>query len=56
MSELENLGVSRLSLGPWVLIRGIAVALKDYETYDVFTDDAVIGEEIKRCISDDRME
>jgi 2-methylisocitrate lyase-like PEP mutase family enzyme len=62
MRELENLGVSRLSLGPWMLraslarIRGIAEALKEYETYDVFTDDAVIGEEIKRYISDDRME
>jgi 2-methylisocitrate lyase-like PEP mutase family enzyme len=62
MRELENLGVSRLSLGPWVLraslarIKEIALALKNYDSFDVFTDDAVVGKEIKRYISDDRME
>lgn len=47
MRELEQAGISRLSLGPNLLkaslatMKAVALGLKNYEPYDVFTDNAM---------------
>jgi 2-methylisocitrate lyase-like PEP mutase family enzyme len=61
MHDLENAGISRLSIGPWMLkaaltkMREVATALKDYEPYDVFTDGTMTTEEVRRFLRDDDM-
>jgi 2-methylisocitrate lyase-like PEP mutase family enzyme len=61
MPDLEAAGISRLSIGPWMLkaaftkVRDVAAALKDYGSYGVFTDGTMTTQEIRRFLRDDRM-
>jgi 2-methylisocitrate lyase-like PEP mutase family enzyme len=56
MRELETAGVSRLSVGPWVLkasftrFREIAEAMKNYESFDVLTEGTITSDEIRRYV------
>jgi 2-methylisocitrate lyase-like PEP mutase family enzyme len=61
MKELEDAGISRLSLGPGFLkaslttMKRVAVALKNYESYDVFLDGAITNDEVRDIVRDDPM-
>jgi 2-methylisocitrate lyase-like PEP mutase family enzyme len=61
MRELEAAGISRLSLGPGLIkasvtaMKNVALALKSYGTYDLFTKDVVSTAEMQGYVSKDRM-
>jgi 2-methylisocitrate lyase-like PEP mutase family enzyme len=61
MRELETAGISRLSIGPWMLkagltkMREVAVTLKGYGSYDVFTDGTMTTEEVRRYLRGGKM-
>jgi 2-methylisocitrate lyase-like PEP mutase family enzyme len=56
MRELEAAGISRLSVGPWVLkacltrFKEIAVAMKNYESFDVLLDGTITSDEMRRYV------
>jgi 2-methylisocitrate lyase-like PEP mutase family enzyme len=56
MRELEDAGISRLSVGPWMLkaaltkMKSVAETLKGYGPYDVFTDGTLTTEEVRRYL------
>lgn len=62
MRDLEAVGISRFSVGPWLLKAGltrmkeVAVALQDYGSYDVFTDGTMTTDEVRRIVRDGKME
>lgn len=62
MRDLEAAGISRLSIGPWLLKAGltrmkeVAVALQDYGSYDVFTNGTMTTEEVRRFVRDGEMD
>jgi 2-methylisocitrate lyase-like PEP mutase family enzyme len=61
MQDLEAAGISRLSLGPGLIkasvtaMKNVALALKNYGTFDSFTKDVVSSGEIQDYVSKDRM-
>lgn len=56
MHELEDIGISRLSLGPGFLkaslttMKKVAIELQNYTSYDSFTKDVMTSDEIVRMI------
>ena len=60
MQELEEAGISRLSLGPGLIkavlrtMKTVALGLKTYESYDVFTDNAMQAPEILEFVRKER--
>ena len=56
MCDLERAGISRLSIGPWMLkaaytkVKEVAEKLKDYGSYDVFTDGTMTTDEVRRYL------
>ena len=60
MQELEEAGISRLSLGPGLIkavlrtMKTVALGLKTYESYDVFTDNAMQTPEILEFVRKER--
>lgn len=61
MRKLEAAGISRLSLGPGMIkasltrMKEIALALLNYDDYEVFTDGTMSTDELRRYLSKDRM-
>jgi 2-methylisocitrate lyase-like PEP mutase family enzyme len=61
MTELEAAGISRLSLGPGLLkaslttMKKVALALRDYGSYDLFTKGVISTDEVEQYVSHDRM-
>jgi 2-methylisocitrate lyase-like PEP mutase family enzyme len=61
MRELEAAGISRLSLGPNLLkaayttLRDVARCLREYGSYESFTEGMISGDEILSCVSKDKM-
>ena len=61
MQELEENGISRLSLGPNLILatlstmKKIAQSLQDYGAYDLFTEDMIPFEEMGKYVSKGRM-
>jgi 2-methylisocitrate lyase-like PEP mutase family enzyme len=61
MKQLEDAGISRLSVGPGLLkaslttIKRVAMDLKAYGSYESFTRDVISNEEILRCVSQEKM-
>ncbi len=61
MHELEAAGMSRVSLGPGMMqatlatMKQIAQALQNYESFDVFTSQAMSSSEIKDFVSNEKM-
>jgi 2-methylisocitrate lyase-like PEP mutase family enzyme len=62
MRDLEAAGISRLSIGPWLLkasltrMREVAATLKDYGSYEIFTDGTMTTDEVRRIVRDGDME
>lgn len=62
MRDLEEAGISRLSVGPWMLkaaftkMNDVAAKLKDYGSYEVFTDGTITTGELRRYLRDGKME
>jgi 2-methylisocitrate lyase-like PEP mutase family enzyme len=62
MRDLENAGISRLSVGPWMLkaaltrMKEVAEVLKEYGSYDVLTDGTMTTDEVRRYLRDGNME
>ena len=56
MRDLEGAGMSRLSVGPWMLkaaltkMKEVAETLKDYGSYDVFADGTMTTDEVRRYL------
>jgi len=61
MRDLEDAGISRLSVGPWMLkaalskMKEVAETLRDYGSYDVFTDGTMTTGEVRRYLRDGKM-
>jgi 2-methylisocitrate lyase-like PEP mutase family enzyme len=61
MRELETAGISRLSVGPWMLkasltrLEKIATALQNYGSYDVFTEGTMTTGELRRYLRGGKM-
>lgn len=60
MSDLETAGISRLSIGPWMLKAGltkmkeVAATLRDYGSYEVFTNGTMTTDEVRRYLRRDK--
>lgn len=61
MRDLEDAGISRLSLGPWLLktsltaMKRVALSLKEYGPFELFTGDAIANDEVRAIVSHDDM-
>jgi 2-methylisocitrate lyase-like PEP mutase family enzyme len=59
MRELEEAGISRLSIGPWLIkssltaMKRVAEELRDYGSYDVFTKDAMSSDDVRQYLSNE---
>jgi 2-methylisocitrate lyase-like PEP mutase family enzyme len=62
MKQLEDAGISRLSVGPGLLkaslttIKNVALHLKEYGSYESFTRNVITNDEILRCVSQEKMD
>jgi 2-methylisocitrate lyase-like PEP mutase family enzyme len=62
MHELEDAGISRLSLGPWMVraslaaMHAIATDLLNYGSYERFTAGSLPRDEIQKFLSKEKME
>jgi len=62
MRDLEKAGISRLSVGPWMLkaaltrMKEVAEVLKEYGSYDVLTDGTMTTDEVRRYLREGNME
>lgn len=61
MRELEEIGISRLSLGPGLLktsltaMKKVAEALKCFGSYELFTENIIASAEIQQFVSQEKM-
>ena len=57
MRDLEAAGVRRLSIGPWLLkasltaMRDVAETLKNYGSYDIFTEGVMSSDDVRQYLS-----